>query len=414
MQSPNFVHGVSGWKIAKDGSAEFQDVVLPAGSGGAVVTFASTAPAMPNTGDLWYNTSAGLEVSQWNGSSWVAYQLSSGALSATAGITSGQVSFTATSIGGITTYVQSTAPSGSINAGSLWIDTSAGNALYQYNSGSWTLYQFGSGSIAANSITATQIAANTITASQLAAGIVYAGIVNSTTVNAATFTGSVFEGTDFIINSSGAFFYSGTPASGNLVGSWAQTSGTDGYGNTYPAGLVVGASAHPQIALTPMVGAAAQVQFPITTPALSNTPNIAGVGGTSSQQAIMDISGPAIAATGFKDWVQILLYSNDTGGDGSVLKFVTIDTSGTPTISAQMTPSGWTFFEPADFNTLKISGIQIVPQGIPGLYTIPQEPYSGTGWVSGERAWMNSNWVDEINYNFSQIMSCLYNAGIAT
>jgi hypothetical protein len=63
--------------------------------------------------------------------------------------------FTATSIGGITTYVQGTAPSGSINAGSLWIDTSSGNAIYQYASGTWTLYQFGPGGI--SSLTATLI-----------------------------------------------------------------------------------------------------------------------------------------------------------------------------------------------------------------------------------------------------------------
>jgi hypothetical protein len=33
--------------------------------------------------------------------------------------------------------------------------------------------------------------------------------------------------------------YSGTPALGNLIGSWAGTAGTDQYGNSYPAGLSV-------------------------------------------------------------------------------------------------------------------------------------------------------------------------------
>lgn len=79
VQSPNFVHGVSGWQIARDGSAEFQDVILPAGTG-LTATFAATAPASPATGDLWYNTSAGLEVSQWDGSAWVAYQIGTGAI----------------------------------------------------------------------------------------------------------------------------------------------------------------------------------------------------------------------------------------------------------------------------------------------------------------------------------------------
>jgi hypothetical protein len=49
-------------------------------------------------------------------------------------------------------------------------------------------------------------------------------------------TGSTFEGTDFIINSSGEFFYSGTPAAGNLVESTASAAGVDGEGNNYVAG----------------------------------------------------------------------------------------------------------------------------------------------------------------------------------
>jgi hypothetical protein len=48
-----------------------------------------------------------------------------------------------------------------------------------------------------------------------------------------------FEGTDFVINSSGAFFYSGTPASGNLLISVAPTGGTDGFGNTYLDGVTI-------------------------------------------------------------------------------------------------------------------------------------------------------------------------------
>lgn len=47
-----------------------------------------------------------------------------------------------------------------------------------------------------------------------------------------------FQGTQFVINSAGTFFYSPTPGAGNLVGSWASTGGVDAYGNTYFAGLV--------------------------------------------------------------------------------------------------------------------------------------------------------------------------------
>ena len=140
--------------------------------------------------------------------------------------------FTATSIGGITTYVQGTTPSGSINAGSLWIDTSAGNAIYQYTSGTWSLYQFGTGSIQANSISAAQIIANTITATQLAAGIVYAGIVDGTLIEGAQFVAYGSTGEILI--------YSGPPATNNLVGWFSEVAGVDSYGNNYGAGLNVG------------------------------------------------------------------------------------------------------------------------------------------------------------------------------
>jgi hypothetical protein len=50
--------------------------------------------------------------------------------------------------------------------------------------------------------------------------------------------GGTFTGTNFVINSSGAFFYSGTPAAGNLIASIASASGSnDGHGNAYVAGV---------------------------------------------------------------------------------------------------------------------------------------------------------------------------------
>jgi hypothetical protein len=80
LQSPNFsIAGQTGWAILKDGDAYFYSVTIPGGTG-TKVTFSATAPPGPDTGDLWYNTSAGLEVSQWNGSAWVAYQIGAGAL----------------------------------------------------------------------------------------------------------------------------------------------------------------------------------------------------------------------------------------------------------------------------------------------------------------------------------------------
>jgi hypothetical protein len=48
-----------------------------------------------------------------------------------------------------------------------------------------------------------------------------------------------FSGTNYVINDKGIFFYSGPPAAGNLVGSWAQTDGIDDYTNQYIAGITV-------------------------------------------------------------------------------------------------------------------------------------------------------------------------------
>jgi hypothetical protein len=46
-----------------------------------------------------------------------------------------------------------------------------------------------------------------------------------------------FNGTDYVVSADGIFFYSSTPAAGNMVGSWAPADGTDPYGNAYTAGL---------------------------------------------------------------------------------------------------------------------------------------------------------------------------------
>lgn len=65
----------------------------------------------------------------------------------------------------------------------------------------------------------------------LKTGILYAfGLVLS---------GGTITGPDYIINTSGIFIYSGTPANGNLIGSWAGAAGTDAFGNAYPQGFNV-------------------------------------------------------------------------------------------------------------------------------------------------------------------------------
>lgn len=76
--------------------------------------------------------------------------------------------------------------------------------------------------------------------------------LNNVTVRGTVIAGT-FQGTNFVINPAGAFFYSGAPAAGNLTASVAPSSGTDGFGNrylggmatyTYAAGVPVNATQH--------------------------------------------------------------------------------------------------------------------------------------------------------------------------
>lgn len=48
-----------------------------------------------------------------------------------------------------------------------------------------------------------------------------------------------FTGTDYVIDDKGVFFYGGTPAAGDMTGSWAPADGVDAYGNAYTAGLTL-------------------------------------------------------------------------------------------------------------------------------------------------------------------------------
>jgi hypothetical protein len=75
-----------------------------------------------------------------------------------------------------------------------------------------------------------------------------------------TITGSVFEGNDFIINSSGAFFYTGTPANGNLFLSIASADGTDDFSNAYQ-GPGVAIYAGGQTIFLGLIGTTPQLEF---------------------------------------------------------------------------------------------------------------------------------------------------------
>jgi hypothetical protein len=82
IHSPNFVNGVSGWSIDKDGNAFFNSVTLPPGAGGATIFVQPVAPVANKVNDLWVNTAAGNQVLTWTGAAWAAQKFGTGAIAA--------------------------------------------------------------------------------------------------------------------------------------------------------------------------------------------------------------------------------------------------------------------------------------------------------------------------------------------
>jgi hypothetical protein len=113
-----------------------------------------------------------------------------------------------------------------------------------------------------------------------------------------------FDGTDFIINSGGAFFYSGTPAAGNLIASITSASGTDSFGNTYQQGIT-----------SYQGGAAGYVKM---LAGLLNFSNSAGIstgnsGGSTTADTLAFGSGGGLASL-FLDaqsWISVPLSASD-------------------------------------------------------------------------------------------------------
>ena len=111
--------------------------------------------------------------------------------------------------------------------GDTWVNTSGGNQVNIWAAGVWTPVTWtGSSVIAASSITSSLLAAGSVIA-----GTIAAGAIDGMTITGATIIADGASGESLI--------YSGTPATGNLIGSWSGASGTDGHSNSYAAGLEV-------------------------------------------------------------------------------------------------------------------------------------------------------------------------------
>ena len=109
--------------------------------------------------------------------------------------------------------------------GDTWVNTSAGNQLNQWSGGQWVPITWDGTAV---------INTGTINAGLIAAGTVIAGVVNGTVIMGASIVAYGTSGEILV--------YSGTPVTGNLIGSWSGLAGNDGLsggGNPYPAGLAV-------------------------------------------------------------------------------------------------------------------------------------------------------------------------------
>jgi concanavalin A-like lectin/glucanase superfamily protein len=257
-----------------------------------------------------------------------------------------------------------------------------------------------SGALAAGQVNGQLIAASTVTANQMAVGIILAGIVNGTLIEGAQF---VAYGT-----SGEVLIYSGTPAVGNLVGSWSATAGNDaaitgGAGNNYPTGLMVGTPGASSVTLVPNSSQAFNVTTAIagTLTAMAQYvsgdtseafPGLVGAlnlgSGTTAKQTLVATSPIATTAGA----AMLLESENDGGTDLPVVTFGTVTSPDASTIVfsplMMLTPYAMVVYSGASAQVIvtKSSGSGTIP--IPAGVTVAKgEVWGGSAGSGGANAY---------------------------
>jgi hypothetical protein len=252
-----------------------------------------------------------------------------------------------------------------------------------------------SGAVAAGQVQGQLIAANTVTANQMAVGIILAGIVNGTLIEGAQFVSYGTTGEVLI--------YSGTPAVGNLVGSWSATAGNDaaisgGAGNNYPAGLMIGSPGASSVTLIPN----SSQPFNVTT-AIAGTltamaqytsgdtsetfPGLVGAlnlgTGTTAKQTLVATSPIATTAGA----AMLLESENDGGTDLPVVTFGTVSSPDAATLVftplMMLTPFAMVMYSGTSTQVIvtKTSGSGTIP--IPAGVTVGKGESWGASGGSG-------------------------------
>jgi hypothetical protein len=162
-----------------------------AGIGGITTSVQASAPSSPHVGDLWFDTSNGNALKQWNGTTWALFQYGTNAIAA--------ASVTAALI--------------------------AANTI--------TAAQIAAGTILGSNIQAGTLTADLIQASAIVSGLIDANAINGMTINGVTINSSTVNASDILVTGmEGGVFVYGT-------GGTSVITLTPGQHWTAPTGVTV-------------------------------------------------------------------------------------------------------------------------------------------------------------------------------
>jgi hypothetical protein len=196
----------------------------------------------------------------------------------------------------------------------------------------------------------------------------------------------VFNGTDFIINESGEFFYDGTPTANNLIISIANQDGVDAFGNTYLNGMTV----YDTAGNTQPVG---YIQILQQTIIIGNVD--AGV--------FQDINSGAgqIGGSGSNIFLITATQPGDPNFNDQALQSMISGKSGSATGSATAPTISWQDSAGTSAVDMSLSG-NMRRSDLNGIPIAKFTPVAGTGWTLAAAAIRNTNplriWIDNNDF----------------
>lgn len=148
-------------------------------------------------------------------------------------------------------------------------------------------------------------------------------------------SGGTITGPDYVINTAGIFFYSGTPAAGNLAYTLAAAAGTDPFGNAYLDGATNYQQGSPSIAINQSIIGAGSIEW-LQAPSYAGPYGI--IGSITCDSTGMFLSGGNIIADGLT--IQSAPFAVSAGVAATFGGPVTA-TAGTPARPTLITTDTW-------------------------------------------------------------------------